>query len=323
MIGNTKKKQYVAQWDIIYHEMLAVNNLHREVCVVTKQNTQLSVGHEFTDGETKASEVTIREITYMKSHENPVKVGQQQRLHNVFTQEIITDELEKICLVSKTSLNLYKEFRSTRFIIKEKRLSDTIHRNNLKTFKSIKSGQKSLDENKEGRQKDVTESQKIEAVARNRKYDVKHLFQYDLVQSCDLFDELGLMTKPIKSDLCSGSEKNPPADDYILPANWNSASTTYLVDVMAFLRRKQFTSLRTSNDLCSSFVNLVKRLCPNANRIDFVFDTYVDGSGKDNERIRITNTAIEVNNLKDDTPLTVEMNAFWRLQDTDCPISTQ
>ena len=30
MIGHASQKQYEAQWDLIYHEMMAVKNLHRE-----------------------------------------------------------------------------------------------------------------------------------------------------------------------------------------------------------------------------------------------------------------------------------------------------
>ena len=57
---------------------------------------------------------------------------------------------------------------------------------------------------------------------------------------------------------------------------------------------------------------MIKRLCPNANRIDFVFDTYVNSSVKDSERIRRSGkSAIEVNNLTGDTPLPAEINAFW------------
>ena len=30
VIGHAKQKQFIAQWDMIYHEMMAVKNLHRE-----------------------------------------------------------------------------------------------------------------------------------------------------------------------------------------------------------------------------------------------------------------------------------------------------
>ena len=30
VIGHAKQKQYIVQWDFIYHEMMAVQNLHRE-----------------------------------------------------------------------------------------------------------------------------------------------------------------------------------------------------------------------------------------------------------------------------------------------------
>ena len=30
VIGHAKQKQYLAQWDLIYHEVMAVQHLHRE-----------------------------------------------------------------------------------------------------------------------------------------------------------------------------------------------------------------------------------------------------------------------------------------------------
>ena len=31
IIGSTRRKQYVARWELIHHEMIAITNLHREV----------------------------------------------------------------------------------------------------------------------------------------------------------------------------------------------------------------------------------------------------------------------------------------------------
>ena len=45
IIGSTKRKQFVAQWEIIHREMLAVVNLQCEVSGVVTPSTELLVNH--------------------------------------------------------------------------------------------------------------------------------------------------------------------------------------------------------------------------------------------------------------------------------------
>ena len=45
ILGSTKRKQFVAQWEIIHHEMLAVVNLQCEVSGVVTPSTELLVNH--------------------------------------------------------------------------------------------------------------------------------------------------------------------------------------------------------------------------------------------------------------------------------------
>ncbi len=69
IIGTTKRKNYVAQWELIYHEMLAVSQLHREVTGVQTVSEDLSVHHEFTNAITEANEERIIQmINYIKLH---------------------------------------------------------------------------------------------------------------------------------------------------------------------------------------------------------------------------------------------------------------
>ena len=93
---------------------------------------------------------------------------------------------------------------------------------------------------------------------------------------------------------------------------WTPANTTAIVDVMAHLRRMRLANLHTFGDLCTDFVAYVQSISHNANRIDYVFDTYIDGSVKDSERARRCNSSpIDLNNVSPDTPLPVTMESFW------------
>ena len=124
----------------------------------------------------------------------------------------------------------------------------------------------------------------------------------------------GLMSKPDKSELCRELEQQfLRKGDYLKAADWHPAATAYLIDVMGYLRRVSTKSLKTFGEFCFSFVDWMVKLCVNADRIDFVFDTYVEGSVKDSERIRrsINCTPIEVHDINEDTQLPVDMAGFW------------
>ena len=58
-----------------------------------------------------------------------------------------------------------------------------------------------------------------------------------------LFGEDGLMKKPVKSDLCHEMEKCLNSDDMVPPSGWKSIITTYLVDVMANVRKIRIQGL--------------------------------------------------------------------------------
>jgi hypothetical protein len=205
----------------------------------------------------------------------------------------------------------YRAFRDERFVLKTKRLSDTIHRTNLKTFNSIRTDQK-LHHPKKTVQKKFAYAQKIIDTARVRECDMKEVFRYDLIPSSGLLDAEGLMTKPLKSSLCHELEKSLSSDDYKHPSHWDKCNTTYPVDVMAYMRRTRTKNLKTFGELRETMFNMVLNTCKNPARTDFVFGSYIEGSVKDSERSRrATVSAIEISAINVDTPLPICMDTFW------------
>ena len=75
IIGSTRQKKYVAKWEINYHEMMAVNHLHRAISGVRNTVHELVVNHEFSQSETESGEQNVQEIiTYILAHETPFEV---------------------------------------------------------------------------------------------------------------------------------------------------------------------------------------------------------------------------------------------------------
>ena len=320
IIGSTKRKQFVTQWEIIYHEMLSVVNVQHELSGVATPSTELLVNHEFNLPATRRSEALIQDmIEYIRQHDNPVVIptegehDEHQILHNIFTQEIMSSEIRDNLLKFETnSSTLYETFRTERFVTKKRSIFDTIHRKNLKTFKSMKSEKRTNQAKDKGSKKQLAETQKIFDIARVRDYDMKYLLKFELVDRSYLFDGDGLMTKPIKSDLCTELEKHLDTKDYLPPSKWTPENTASIIDVMGCLRRMRLASVKTFGELCTNFLDMTHALCSNSNRIDFVFDTYLEGSVKDSERARrCSHSPIDLNVMYEDTPLPVTMDAFW------------
>ena len=81
-------------------------------------------------------------------------------------------------------------------------------------------------------------------------------------------------------------EKCLTSDDMVPPFGWKSKRTTYLVDVMANVRKIRVKGLRTFADFCLTFLNMLLAICKNETKIELVVDSNKEGSVKDTERSR-------------------------------------
>ena len=98
IIGNTKRKKFVAQWEMIYHEMMAVLNYQCQLSGVTPSVGELHVKQDFNSSVTRSSETILQNmIKYIKEHENPLSLNSLDEetdiLHNIVTQEIASKEV--------------------------------------------------------------------------------------------------------------------------------------------------------------------------------------------------------------------------------------
>ena len=293
--------------------MLAVSNLSRTISGIKLKHGELAVSHEFTKAETDRQECNITNmIKYVLSLENPTCVSSntERRLHNILTQEILPNDISQdLKNVFQIGTALYKDFRIKRFLDKTEKLSDTIHRRNLKNFNTTHSQQakqKKADTAKKSK-KDIFQAQKLIDLARVRQFGVKELFKYNLVSSSYLFEADGLMKPASKSLLVTELEKYLEDNDYTHPIS-SPMRTVYLIDVMVDVKQKQ-----TFGDFCKAFLSYgLGDYCHNANEIHFVFDWYKEGTVKDSERSRrYQDMAIDINIMSTITPLPFNVSSFW------------
>jgi len=118
IIGSSKKKQYVAKWEIVYHEMLAITNLHRELAGLGTTSYELDVNRAFSMAATEFEEANIRSILdVIERNENPFTTPTtDSRLHNIQTKEVMTDDIRNQLLnAEKIGKVAYESLRKERF----------------------------------------------------------------------------------------------------------------------------------------------------------------------------------------------------------------
>ena len=135
VIGHAKQKQYVAQWDLIYHEMMAIKNLHRQYANVMERTHETYTHHQSSQATTDRKEAHLQEMMrFIEEKGSPLSVGTSPTLQNFATKELMSDNIRNDMLNAYTKgKEKYLTFRKERFLQKTTRISNTIHRANLKT----------------------------------------------------------------------------------------------------------------------------------------------------------------------------------------------
>lgn len=314
IIGRTKQKQYVARWELIYHEMLAVTNLYRELSGANMTSYDLDVNRAFNTPTTENDERNIQSILIViERTENPFSVPTPEpKLHNILTREIMTEDIRKQMLnVQTIGEAAYNKFRKERFLEKTVRFGEPIHRINLKTFQSLCNKSKTLKYRPKSSDDHEGQMQRLLEVSKTRGRKMEDLVAYDLSSTSPLFYADGLMTQARKSTMVVELEKNLTKEDSRTPSP-ESVQTGYILDVMAALRRIGAKQHANFGQFTDALLKYTKMSAKYAQRIDFVFDSYQEKSIKDSERRRREKTApIELHDIKRETPVPADMDRFW------------
>ena len=312
IIGNTRKKNFVAMWELTYHEILAISNLHRELSGVS---SSLSEEHAISKAEIASGEQKVQAIiATIEKNENPFKlVPEQVKLHNILTQEVMSDDIrDQLLSVMDIGTKAYETLRKERFVEKSVRFSSTIHRTNLRTFINLHKPAKEKTGKSTGEKKEDRQMKRSIEIARSRGRTMEDLLQYDVSSTSYLFDADGLVKKPQKSALIQELEAKLTDDDERIPAKGSELQSACIADVMANIRKIKTKGMKTFGEFCEQFLDYIFAVVQKPDRLDLVFDSYVESSIKDSERSRRQNKApIEMNYISCDTPLPVEMDRFW------------
>ena len=92
--GTTRQEAFVTKWELIYHGMLGISNLHREISELKTEN-EIDMNHNLNDYEMQIEEKNVQLlIDVILRHENLFHTpSQQTELHNVITKEVMSEEM--------------------------------------------------------------------------------------------------------------------------------------------------------------------------------------------------------------------------------------
>ena len=219
--------------------MMAVKNLHREYMSVTEGTYESWSHHESSQSATKCKEDHIQAMTnFIEGRGSPLSSKCPLVLHNFVTKQIMTPQIREDMLhAMEKGEEKYLEYRSHRLIKKNAKISETIHRSNLKCMKSISNV---LQKTVKKAVKTVNITEKAIAVARDRGMSTDELLTYDIVPSPVLFTGEGFITKPDKSHLITELET------FLNPTDYKYSHTEkfgFVVDVMANVHKIKTASL--------------------------------------------------------------------------------
>ena len=124
-----------------------------------------------------------------------------------------------------------------------------------------------------------------------------------------LFGDDGLMTKPEKSQFVCELEEQLKPDEY---SYHHKATSSFLMDVIAAVRRVPLSGLSNFSDLLSKFTE-INDLYHHYGRCYYIFGIYnVNPSVKDTERMqRCSTTPMVLSSVKLPTPIPKDVTTFW------------
>ncbi|KAJ8679187.1 hypothetical protein QAD02_014974 [Eretmocerus hayati] len=312
-IGCTRNKNYMTSWNLIFHEIQAINNYYRTITNTKTENDELRVHHESSPTVSQRTEREVMNIiVYINSHNsNPFKEGTHP-LINIATKELATTKAtEQLLNIFNNACEYWEDFCHKRFIDKSMSISDPISRFGLPNLTSLAKGN-SRPQSKSKNEKEIKAAHKILEIAKERNYDLRRLFSFKLTHEDLLFDRDGSMKKyKSKSDLIKVLEKNFKVENFQECPNLDGFSL--MVDVMLQCRQLKLKEMRTFKDFSEAFCKRISHFSNRGvTRIDLIFDSYNEKSLKTGERLdRYQKGAIDIQIIDELVPCPKQGDLFW------------
>lgn len=164
-VGQSLRYDYVAEWQLIYHESLSISKAFHELVGVSVLKHSECQHHHFSASATNFMNVNmVKLLDFSVAQGNPFANSISSKLYNFITKQLVDRATaDRLLNLFQNGQLSYKEFYEERFVRKTKKLiGGTISRRNMPAFTDILGSQKKHD-------KDIATGQRKMDVARERR----------------------------------------------------------------------------------------------------------------------------------------------------------
>ena len=136
IIGQTRQVSYVSEWEVVYHEILAISNAFRNLTHSNLGTRESEVHHELECNYAKSFNKQLKNVlNFLTARGNPYLPENRPRLHNIVTSVCAPPSASE-CLINfyNHGRELYELFHNEIFVEKSRKLSDTIKKVNWPEF---------------------------------------------------------------------------------------------------------------------------------------------------------------------------------------------
>ena len=126
IIGQTRQVAYVSQWEIVYHEILAISNLFQQLINAEAGYHETVIHHELDGNVSGHSGFCVKKIyDFIEARGNPYVIRQTgSKLHHFITGQLVTPAYAvRLLSFMENGKSGYLEFLNERFKEKFKKLS--------------------------------------------------------------------------------------------------------------------------------------------------------------------------------------------------------
>ena len=312
--GQSHKERSVAQFELLFHEIVAITNLFQSVTSKQSDNrAECNLGNSFSPTRNALfNNNVIKLMDFIKNRKNPYNINADVPLHNIVTQQSFPSNVSQNVLnLMQNGEKVYKAFREERFVEKSIKLSSKITKQKQLLLTYQPKTTEILRKKEETTPKDLALAQRHIETAKHRGLTIEQILSYDLLPQSPLF-EGDLPAVPNKSLLVTEVEKMVSAFDLSTWQKDSELSTHVVVDFMSKVRQMKMDLFKTLGDLCEHTISSSLKLCPQQLMLHIVFDSYVEQSLKECERIRRTTVSpIDIIGMSPDTLIPQQPEKFW------------
>ena len=114
IIGQTRQISYVSEWEVVYHEILAISNAFRRLTNSTLGASESELHHELDGNYAKIFNAQVTNITnFLIASGNPYLPESQPQLHNIISSVRVSEAAtQQLTEFYKNSVESYLSFRN-------------------------------------------------------------------------------------------------------------------------------------------------------------------------------------------------------------------